>query len=228
MAYTAQIKAAAEKYDIPDRLLTAQLSQESGFNPDAISPAGAEGIAQLMPQTASSLGVSDPFNANASIMAAAKYDSENFSRFGDWTQALEAYNEGPTATANGVAYPQAVSYAQAIESKAGMTSDDTGASWYRKKDGTLVMNLGGSGGGNGSTGDTTSTGGSGGSSTTGSGKSSCPDNDKPILSIMGYALITPCGLWDLAIGLIGVILLVAGLRSDVGKTIVETAKSMAE
>ena len=72
-----------------------EISVESSFNPRALSPAGAEGIAQLMPATAAALGV-DPWNPVAALRAAARLMASYVSRYGgDYAKALAAYNAGP-------------------------------------------------------------------------------------------------------------------------------------
>jgi len=221
--YSSAISAASARYGVPDRLLTAQLQQESGFNPYAVSSAGAEGIAQFMPATARSIGLVNPFDPTAAINAAAKYDAQNYRRFGNWRQALEAYNEGPTAVASGTVYPQAADYAQSILNKANIHTTPSGATYYRQPNGDLVVNFGGANAPSGSI-HADGTGSSGDQSASGAG--TCPINDTPILSIWGYAIITPCGLWDLAVGIVGLVLIIAGLHSDVGKTIMTYAKSV--
>ncbi len=96
--YDAAIAQAAERYGIEPALLHGLIQQESGFDPAARSSSGALGLTQLMPGTASSLGVSDPLDPQQSIEGGARYLSEMLSRFGGNTaDALAAYNAGPGA-----------------------------------------------------------------------------------------------------------------------------------
>ncbi len=86
---------AAQEYDVPVALLKAIAKAESNFNPEAVSSAGAQGVMQLMPATAQSLGVTDPFNAEQNIMGGAKYIKQMLERYdGDVKLALAAYNAG--------------------------------------------------------------------------------------------------------------------------------------
>jgi soluble lytic murein transglycosylase-like protein len=76
-------------------LLAAQLYAESGFNPFASSPAGAQGIAQFMPATARAYGLADPFDAEQAIDAQARLMRDLLRRFASVLLALAAYNAGP-------------------------------------------------------------------------------------------------------------------------------------
>ena len=88
-------RKAANTYGISEQILKAVAKQESGFKTTAVSKAGAMGIMQLMPSTAKSLGVSDPFNAEQNIMGGAKLLAKNLKDFGgDLKLALAAYNAG--------------------------------------------------------------------------------------------------------------------------------------
>ncbi len=91
--------AAAARNDVSASLLAAQLMAESNFNPSAVSPAGAQGIAQFMPATAASYGLRDPFDPIASIGAQARMMSGLLKQFGSVELALAAYNAGPGAVA---------------------------------------------------------------------------------------------------------------------------------
>ncbi len=89
-------QAATERYGLPQGLLQAVAQVESGFNPNAVSPAGAQGLMQFMPATAADLGV-DPFDPQSAIDGAARYLSSHLERFGSIEHALAAYNAGPGA-----------------------------------------------------------------------------------------------------------------------------------
>lgn len=91
----AIFEEAAARYSLPSKLIRAVAKAESDFNPRAVSHAGAMGVMQLMPGTARSLGVSDPYDARQNIMGGARYLKENLDRFGDVSVALAAYNAGP-------------------------------------------------------------------------------------------------------------------------------------
>ncbi len=92
----ASIHKAARKYQLPRRLLKAVVRAESDFQVRAVSPAGAQGLMQLMPATARELGVQDPFNIDQNIDGGAKYLRSMLDQFGgDLKLALSAYNAGP-------------------------------------------------------------------------------------------------------------------------------------
>jgi soluble lytic murein transglycosylase-like protein len=97
--YDAQITAAATKYGIDPALLKGLIRQESNFDAAAKSGAGAQGLTQLMPGTAASLGV-DPSDPAQAIDGGAQYLKQQLDRFGgDPSKALAAYNAGPGAVA---------------------------------------------------------------------------------------------------------------------------------
>jgi hypothetical protein len=93
-AYAPAIARAAQRWNVSANLLAAQLHQESGFNPFASSPAGAQGIAQFMPDTAEQYGLSDPFDAERAIDAQAHLMRDLLREFGAVPLALAAYNAG--------------------------------------------------------------------------------------------------------------------------------------
>ncbi len=96
--YDDMIKQAADEAGVPPALVKAVAKAESGFNPHAGSPAGAQGLMQLMPGTARGLGVTDPFDPLQSLRGGAKYLRAQLDRFGgDYAKALAAYNAGPGA-----------------------------------------------------------------------------------------------------------------------------------
>jgi soluble lytic murein transglycosylase-like protein len=86
---------AAKHAGINPRYFVNQIRQESGFNPSAVSPAGAEGIAQFMPATAANMGV-DPWNPTSALYGAARMMAGLSAEFGgNYAKALAAYNAGP-------------------------------------------------------------------------------------------------------------------------------------
>ncbi len=93
----AAIADCAARYDLDPTLLNAVIEAESGFNRYAVSPAGAQGLMQLMPGTAAALGVGDPFDARQNIAGGAAYLRQQLDRFGSLDLALAAYNAGPQA-----------------------------------------------------------------------------------------------------------------------------------
>ena len=91
----AIFEEAASLYNVPLNLLKAMGKAESGFDANAVSPAGAQGVMQLMPATARSLGVENPFDARSNIMGGAKYISQQLNKYnGNIDLALAAYNAG--------------------------------------------------------------------------------------------------------------------------------------
>ena len=90
----SDIYNVAKNYNLDPFILTSLFGQESGFNPFAESAVGAKGIAQFMPETAEALGV-DTTNVMSSIDGAARYLSGLLQSYGNYEQALAAYNAGP-------------------------------------------------------------------------------------------------------------------------------------
>jgi soluble lytic murein transglycosylase-like protein len=98
-------------------LLAAQLFAESNFNPNAGSPAGAQGIAQFMPATAAAYGLDNPYDPVASIDAQAHLMSDLLRQFGSAELALAAYNAGPGAVGSCTCippYPETQAYVAKI------------------------------------------------------------------------------------------------------------------
>jgi soluble lytic murein transglycosylase-like protein len=95
--FRAPLAAAAQRWNVSAALLAAQLLAESNFNPFAVSPAGAQGIAQFMPGTAASYGLADPFDPVAAIAAQAHLMSDLIRQLGSPELALAGYNAGPGA-----------------------------------------------------------------------------------------------------------------------------------
>lgn len=94
--YLEVAKAAARKHDIPEDLFLRLVQQESGWNAGAVSPKGATGLAQLMPDTARLLRV-DINDPEENLEGGARYLRMMYDRFGSWRLALAAYNAGPLA-----------------------------------------------------------------------------------------------------------------------------------
>lgn len=94
--YAKHINKAAAKYDLSPALITAVIKVESGFDPNVTSTKGAIGLMQLMPDTASGLGVKDPFDPAQNIMGGAKYLRQMLDMFGGSLElSIAAYNSGP-------------------------------------------------------------------------------------------------------------------------------------
>ena len=96
--YNAEIEREARRFNVDPALVRAVIHAESAFNPQAISPKGAQGLMQLMPPTASDLGVTNAMDTSQNIYGGVKYLSWMLERFnGDTRLATAAYNAGPGA-----------------------------------------------------------------------------------------------------------------------------------
>lgn len=130
--YEAAISAAGSMCpEVPAPFIAAQLEQESGFNPKAVSPAGAQGIAQFMPGTAAAYGLTDPFDPIASIAAQGRYDCTIAKNMkpkiasgavkGDVLDIISwSYNAGEGAViqyGGEPPYAETIAYAKSIKSK---------------------------------------------------------------------------------------------------------------
>jgi soluble lytic murein transglycosylase-like protein len=117
-SYAPIIDAAAAQYGINPAVLTGLIEQESGFDPNAVSSAGAEGLTQVMPENFAADGITNPFDPTQSIDGGAKQFSADLEQFGgNVTDALAAYNAGSAAVEEygGVPpYPQTQNYVKDV------------------------------------------------------------------------------------------------------------------
>ena len=97
------VEASAKAEGLPSDFFTKLIWRESSFRPTAVSPAGAQGVAQFMPGTADERGLADPFDPAAAIPASARFLNELRLRFGNLGLAAAAYNAGQTALARWLA-----------------------------------------------------------------------------------------------------------------------------
>lgn len=97
--YMDAVARAADRHGLDPRLLHAIVIVESAYRRDAVSPAGAAGLTQLMPGTAADLGVSDRFDIDQNLSGGAEYFARQLLRFKDLSLALAAYNAGPARVA---------------------------------------------------------------------------------------------------------------------------------
>lgn len=102
--YASLFEAAGAKHGVDSRLLASVAKVESNFNPNAGSPAGAQGLMQFMPSTAKGMGI-DPLDPAQAIDGAARYLRGQLDRFGSVELALAAYNAGPGAVARAGGIP---------------------------------------------------------------------------------------------------------------------------
>jgi soluble lytic murein transglycosylase-like protein len=146
------IGAAAKRHDVDPNLIRAIIKTESNFNPNAVSRKGAMGLMQLMPDTARSLKVQNPFDPKQNVDAGVRYFKNLMNNYkGDLKLSLAAYNAGAGAVArsNGVPrFPETQNYVKQITNIYGHGTGGFGASGrtfsspvhvFRSANGTLTM-----------------------------------------------------------------------------------------
>ena len=115
--YDGLIGLTAREHQLQPALVKAVIAAESNFDPDAVSHKGAQGLMQLMPETAAALGVADPLQPLENVRAGSRYLRLMIDRYGDLERALAAYNAGPKAVDHygGVPpYPETRDYVQRV------------------------------------------------------------------------------------------------------------------
>ena len=114
----ALVQANSNAWGVDPDLIRAVMANESGFNPNATSSAWAQGLMQLMPETAASLGVTNAYDPEQNVWGGTRYLRSMLDRFGgDVTKAVAAYNAGPNAVEshNGVPpYAETQSYVENV------------------------------------------------------------------------------------------------------------------
>lgn len=116
-AFDDIIAEASQAYDVPFGFVKAVIRVESAFQPHAVSHAGAMGLMQLMPRTAASLNVTDPFDPRQNIFGGTKFLRILIDRYhGDINRILAAYNAGDAAVAryDGIPWPQTRGYVASV------------------------------------------------------------------------------------------------------------------
>jgi len=111
------IGLSARAYRVQPALVKAVIAAESNFDPDAVSVKGAQGLMQLMPATAASLGVIDPLEPDENVRGGVAYLRAMLDRYGELERALAAYNAGPKSVDRygGVPpYPETQDYVQRV------------------------------------------------------------------------------------------------------------------
>jgi soluble lytic murein transglycosylase len=106
-AFEAQVLKASNLYGVPAEVIWSVMRQESTYNPDALSPAGAMGLMQLIPPTYGEYanGTGTVWHAEENILSGAKYLAKLHAQFGNWVCAVAAYNAGEDAVTAWVRIP---------------------------------------------------------------------------------------------------------------------------
>ena len=115
--YDGLIGLTAREHQLQPALVKAVIAAESNFDPDAVSRKGAQGLMQLMPETAAFLGVADPLQPLENVRGGTRYLRLMIDRYGDLERALAAYNAGPSAVDRygGIPpYPETRDYVQRV------------------------------------------------------------------------------------------------------------------
>lgn len=123
--FSSLFEKAGARYGVSPALLSAVARQESGYDPTAVSSAGAQGLMQLMPATARGLGVSNSFDPTQAVDGAARLLHDLLDRFGRTDLALAAYNAGPGAVLryDGIPpYPETKNYVRSVMAMIGETA----------------------------------------------------------------------------------------------------------
>jgi len=124
------VKKYAQKHGVDEKLVQAVLCRESGGDPGAVSPKGAQGLMQLMPETAALMGVKDAFDPEENVAGGVKYLKHCLSRFKqDVVLALAAYNAGPKAVEK---YQGVPPYQETEKYVASITKAYQGKAWNRE------------------------------------------------------------------------------------------------
>jgi len=129
VGYDGLILLTSLQHGVSPALVKAVIAAESLFDPDAVSRKGAQGLMQLMPETASALGVADPFSADQNLRGGVRYLREMLDRYGDMSRAIAAYNAGPSAVDRyrGIPpYPETRAYVQRVMTYYRHYNDDFG------------------------------------------------------------------------------------------------------
>jgi soluble lytic murein transglycosylase-like protein len=144
--YAAEIEEAATQYGVPRRLIEEVIRAESAFNASAVSPKGARGLMQLMPATASRLGVRNSFDPRENIRGGVRHLRGLIDRYGNnLPLALAAYNAGEQAVDayRGIPpYPETQQYVRKILAGYGMAtpgSPPQAVYQYVDRDGTVTF-----------------------------------------------------------------------------------------
>jgi soluble lytic murein transglycosylase-like protein len=127
-AYSSIVDEKSKKHKVDPKLVKAVISAESGWNPSAVSPKGAVGMMQLMPKTASDMGVDNRYNPEQNIEGGVKYLKYLLDKFnGNLTLALAAYNAGPTRvekTGGVPSIPETMNYVRRVMNTYSGRGDD--------------------------------------------------------------------------------------------------------